>query len=200
MMDIEIKSFCGQEILAIIEQLAHLRIQVFKDWPYLYDGNLEYERNYLKVYSHSKRSIIGLAYHDKKIIAATSGLPLIDESIEFQKPFLTSPYNMEKIFYFGESIALSDFQGSGLGKLFFQLREEHARKVIEGLEYTCFAAVERSADHPLKPKMSKSLENFWKRQGYQKNEELKMNLAWKDVDQSVETSKKLCFWFKKWTV
>ena len=35
---IEVKSITGEDIYAILPGLARLRIIVFRDWPYLYDG------------------------------------------------------------------------------------------------------------------------------------------------------------------
>ncbi len=39
-----------EELAACIDDLADLRISVFREYPYLYDGNLEYEKKYLKQY------------------------------------------------------------------------------------------------------------------------------------------------------
>ena len=37
----------GKEILPYIEALGKLRIEIFKEFPYLYAGDMEYERKYL---------------------------------------------------------------------------------------------------------------------------------------------------------
>src|SRR5688500_16717714 len=46
-MALEVKSLTGEEINTVLPALARLRIVVFHDWPYLYDGSLEYEEKYL---------------------------------------------------------------------------------------------------------------------------------------------------------
>ena len=46
-MALDVKSLVGEEISAVLPDLARLRIVVFRDWPYLYDGTLEYEEKYL---------------------------------------------------------------------------------------------------------------------------------------------------------
>ena len=38
----------------VTDDIASLRLKVFKDFPYLYDGNIEYEHKYLERYSLSK--------------------------------------------------------------------------------------------------------------------------------------------------
>lgn len=34
----------GDTLTSALDDVARLRISVFRDWPYLYDGDLEYER------------------------------------------------------------------------------------------------------------------------------------------------------------
>ena len=48
-MALDVKSLVGEEMKAVLPDLARLRIIVFRDWPYLYDGTLEYEQEYLAV-------------------------------------------------------------------------------------------------------------------------------------------------------
>ena len=40
-----------------MEALAAQRIRVFREFPYLYDGDVGYEREYLATYVHSPRSL-----------------------------------------------------------------------------------------------------------------------------------------------
>jgi len=43
-MSIVIRSLTGEEIASAIDALAALRMTVFAEWPYLYDGDTQYER------------------------------------------------------------------------------------------------------------------------------------------------------------
>ena len=45
-----VEALRGADLEAVIDDLARLRISVFRDWPYLYDGDLAYERAYLAPY------------------------------------------------------------------------------------------------------------------------------------------------------
>ena len=36
-----------------VEQVAALRITVFREWPYLYDGSVDYEARYLSAFAAS---------------------------------------------------------------------------------------------------------------------------------------------------
>ena len=40
---IETRVLTGAALEAALEDVARLRIAVFRDWPYLYDGSLDYE-------------------------------------------------------------------------------------------------------------------------------------------------------------
>ena len=46
-MTLRVASLTGEEIAPALRALARLRIAVFRDWPYLYDGSLAYEEKYL---------------------------------------------------------------------------------------------------------------------------------------------------------
>src|SRR5690606_23143734 len=66
-------------------EVARLRIEVFRDFPYLYDGDLGYEEEYLRTYVQSPRSVIVLARDGDRIVGASTAIPLADESEELQR-------------------------------------------------------------------------------------------------------------------
>ena len=119
-------SLRGNEISKYKNEIANLRIEIFRDFPYLYEGDLEYEEKYLKVYEKSKSSIVVLAIENNSVIGATTALPLVDENDYVKEPFLKMGLNLEKIFYFGESVLKKEYRGLGIGKKFFKFREDHA--------------------------------------------------------------------------
>ena len=47
-MSIEVLALTGDALEAALDDVARLRIAVFRAWPYLYDGHLDYERRYLE--------------------------------------------------------------------------------------------------------------------------------------------------------
>ncbi len=57
---LSITTVTGTELKPIITSLAQLRIEVFREFPYLYDGDLDYEETYLDTYLQSDKSITGL--------------------------------------------------------------------------------------------------------------------------------------------
>ena len=197
--DFTFHGYSGEEILEVVDELASLRIEVFREFPYLYEGDLEYEKKYLQTYIRSERSRVWMLEKKGIFVGATTCIPMADESEEFKKDFIDKGFDVNRIFYFGESIIKKEHRGSRIGPSLFEYREEHARKMISDLEYTCFAAIDR-ADHPLKPLKYRPLDEFWNRLGYVKNTELRVDYPWTDVGETKETLKTLFYWMKKWTV
>src|SRR5574337_1151454 len=107
---IEIQRFKGKDILPFIPALAALRISVFKEYPYLYEGTLEYEYDYLNTYVKCPESVIIIAREGDNIIGASSAIPLQFETIEFQQPFLDNNIDIKDVFYFGESVLKPEYR------------------------------------------------------------------------------------------
>ncbi|MBD2752129.1 GNAT family N-acetyltransferase [Spirosoma validum] len=186
----------GRAFQTVFDDLAALRIAVFYDFPYLYEGTVAYEKNYLETYARSERSFLFAAYDGDRMIGATTALPLRDETDEVRYPFEQRGYDLDTIFYFGESILLPDYRGMGLGHTFFDEREAHARQFGQ---YTtaCFCAVQRPDTHPLRPEGYKPLDAFWIKRGYQQDTRLKSAFTWLDRTEAVETAKPMIYWTRQ---
>lgn len=192
-MTVKLKRVSGEQIRPWVNAVAGLRIQVFREWPYLYDGDMDYEAQYLETYIRSPHSVLVLARDGDQVVGAATGLPLEDEEEAFIQPFVDQGYDPASIFYFGESVLLPAYRGQGIGVRFFAEREAHARQ-LSGFRYCCFCAVERPADHPLRPKDHQPLDDFWKKRGYEPVPALRTHYPWKDIDQADETAKPMNFW------
>lgn len=156
----------GKEILPYIEALSKLRIEIFKEFPYLYIGDMEYEKKYLNTYSTCPESFAALVLDNEQVVGATTAIPLKFETEECQKPFIDNSMNINEIFYLGESVLLQSHRGLGIYKTFFEARETAACEY--GCKITTFCAVERPWDHPRRPKDYVPLDEVWQHFGYQK--------------------------------
>lgn len=192
---IRIERKSGQALLDYIPDLARLRIQVFKDFPYLYDGTLEYEEKYLQMYIDHPDSVIVLAFDGDKIVGASTAIPMKHETEELKRPFVEHGYNLDDVFYCSESVLDKNYRGLGLGVRFFEEREAHAA-ALGGFKHITFCCVERPADHPRRPKDYMPLDKFWNKRGYIKHPELKTTYRWRDLDDVEETAKPMTFWLK----
>lgn len=193
--ELTIRRFSGSDLSSYIPHIAQLRIEVFKDFPYLYDGTMEYERNYLQTYIRCPQAVVVVAFAAGEIVGASTGIPMHFEEPDFQRPFQEHGYDPQKIFYCAESVLRREFRGQGLGVKFFEEREAHARG-LGNFDYFCFCAVVRPEHHPLRPAGYVPLDRFWEKRGYTRHPELSACYSWKDIDQPDSTSKKLEFWLK----
>ena len=193
-MALRIETLTGAALDAALDDVARLRIEVFRAWPYLYDGDLAYERSYLQSYRDSAAPLVVGAYQGDRLVGAATGTPLADHAEDFASAFATSDLALSDIFYCAESVLLAEFRGQGAGHGFFDAREAHAR--AQGFTKAAFCVVERPADHPLRPAGYAPLDAFWRKRGYAPLLGVVAEFRWKDVDQSTETRKPLQFWIR----
>lgn len=196
--ELRIGRFAGKALERYVPDLARLRIRVFRDFPYLYDGTPEYEERYLRTYLGAPESVIVVVFHGDRVVGASTALPLEHETAEIQRPFLEHGHDPKRYFYLGESVLLPEYRGRGLGVRFFEEREDHVRR-LGRFDWSCFCAVERPADHPRRPADHVPLDQFWTKRGYMKRPELRTTLSWKDLDETEESPKPMVFWLKRLT-
>ncbi len=193
-MTLRIETLTGAALEAALDDVARLRIEVFRAWPYLYDGDLAYERDYLQSYRDSAGAVVVGAFDADRLVGAATGTPLADHADDFAAAFAQSTLNMADIFYCAESVLLPAYRGQGAGHGFFDAREAHAREL--GFAKSAFCSVIRSKEHPLHPTGYTPLDPFWRKRGYQPLPGVVAEFAWKDIDQPKETTKALQFWLR----
>ena len=181
---------CGA-LADALGDVARLRIEVFRAWPYLYDGDAAYEEAYLQTYRDSEDAILVGAFDADRLVGASTGTPMADHAEDFAAAFADQDVPLSDIFYCAESVLLPDYRGQGIGHAFFDAREEHARAL--GHRYSAFCGVQRPKDHPLRPDDYQPLDPFWRKRGYAPLEGAVARFAWKDIDQAQETDHPLQF-------
>ena len=184
----------GAAAAPVLDDLAALRIAVFRDWPYLYDGDLAYEREYLSAYRDNPHAIVVAAFDGARLVGAATGTPMTDHAEDFAAAFDGSGYDLAELFYCAESVLLPAYRGQGAGHRFFDLREAHARAL--GARFAAFCSVERSADHPARPAGYRPLDPFWRKRGYAPLPGVVAEFGWKDLGDARETRKPLQFWIR----
>ena len=194
-MSLAIRALSGSEIEAALDDLAALRIEVFRAWPYLYDGDPAYERRYLDSYRTARDAILVGAFDGDRLVGAATGTPMEDHAAAFAAPLAQAGLDPREVFYCAESVLLPAYRGQGAGHRFFDLREAHARAL--GRSWSVFCAVERPADHPARPADYRPLDGFWQGRGYAKMPGLFAHFGWKDVGNTAETEKPLQLWQKR---
>lgn len=184
----------GEALGAALDDVARLRIEVFRAYPYLYDGDAEYERAYLQTYRDSPDAILVGAFDGFRLVGASTGTPMEDHA-EFAAAFAGHDIDLQDIFYCAESVLLPEYRGQGVGHAFFDRREAHGRAL--GRKYSAFCGVVREVHHPLRPAEYKPLDAFWRKRGYAPVDGAVANYRWKDLDQPDETDHALQFWMRE---
>ena len=188
-----VEALAGAALDASLDAVARLRIAVFRDWPYLYDGDPDYERRYLEIYTNPRAIVVG-AFEGDRMVGAATGMPLADHANDLGTALAGLVAPLSDIFYCAESVLLPDYRGQGAGHVFFDRRETHARTL--GQTHSAFCAVQRPAGHPARPADYRPLDDFWHKRGYQPVAGAVAGFSWKDLGQTEETAKPLQFWMK----
>jgi GNAT superfamily N-acetyltransferase len=193
-VSVTVQPLTGAALEAALDDVARLRIAVFRDWPYLYDGDLYYERRYLATYRDSAEAILVGAFDGARLVGAATGTPMEDHGEEFGAAFASTGLTLSDIFYCAESVLLPEYRGQGVGHAFFDVREAHARRL--GRRWSAFCRVVRPDDDPLKPADYRPLDAFWRKRGYAPMEGVIAEYSWKDVGEAAETAKRMQFWIR----
>tara|TARA_R110000868_G_scaffold143127_2_gene360917 strand:- start:6039 stop:6644 length:606 start_codon:yes stop_codon:yes gene_type:complete len=199
-MSVSLMPVSGVELQAYIDDLARLRIRVFREYPYLYQGSAAYEQQYLQTYTGSGQAMAVLAMDDslppgQRIVGASTGIPMTHESEAFRQPFELAGIDTATLFYCGESVLLPEYRGQGIYRGFFAGRERYVR-TLAGFESLCFCAVVRPVNHPLKPVGYQPLDAVWQHFGYSPRPDLVAHYDWRDIDQTAATAHPMMFWVK----
>ena len=148
---------------------------------------MDYEAKYLQRYADTDGAVIVGAYDGETLVGAATGEPLGDEFEAFQAPLKERGYDPARIFYLAESVLDPAYRGQGIGHLFFDEREAHARKL--GFEQATFCAVIRPDDHPKRPADYRPLDPFWRKRGYEKLDGVIVTFPWQDIGDAEESRK-----------
>lgn len=186
-MTVDVIRATGADLAGYLDALAALRIAVFREPPYRYDGDLAYETRYLATYAASPEALVVIARDGGRVVGASTALPLLAHGDDVVPPLARAGYDPARVYYFGESVLEPAYRGRGLGARFFVEREARAREL--GYATAAFCAVERpdhSGDYGL-----------WRRAGFTRRLDIVGQMRWRDVGASEETAKPMVFWTKE---
>lgn len=198
-MSLRIDIYVGADSLEFIETVSKVRIDVFKDYPYLYEGDLEYEKKYVQGYTADSKAMIAIARIDGKIAGVSTGIPLISDSeivADAKKVFAKDQVDIGDYYYYGEIIVLPEFRGKSIASRLYA--EQDAVVKTWGFKHVCILTVVREQDHPLKPENYKSPDSMWKHLGFFRNN-LTVEYHWPtiQIDKTVrDVNNTLEFWTK----
>ena len=191
---IRVARLTGAALARALPDVARLRIEVCRAYPYLYEGAAAYEERYLQVYRDSADAILVGAYDGARLIGAATGAPMEDHADDFGAAFAESGIALDQIFYCAESVLLPEYRGQGIGHRFFDLREAQARQLRR--DYAAFCSVMRPKDHPARPDGYPPLDAFWRKRGYAPLSGAVAQFNWREIGATQESAHDLQVWMR----
>lgn len=185
----------GARLTASLRAIALLRIDVLREYPFLYDGDLEVERRYLEGYAASPSAVVVGAFDGDRLVGAATGGLMEAEAPAWTAPFKKMGVALHRVFYFGESVLRPSYRGRGLGRRFYELREAAAAR--QGARICAFATVIRPDDHPARPADYRPLDGFWRKRGYAPMPGAIAEIEWREIGETVETAHRLQYWARE---
>ncbi len=188
------ETLSGPALHPLLPELARLRIEVFREWPYLYEGDEAYERRYLRAYADAPGAAVVVCRDGDRVVGAATCEPMTEGHAPVRDAFAAAGLDPARFCYFGESVLLRAYRGRGAGVRFFAEREAHARRL--NLAAAAFCAVIRDVDDPRRPAGHVPLDDFWRKRGYVPRPDLTVTFDWKEIGAPAETPHTLSFWLR----
>jgi len=186
------ETLCGPALHPLLPALAGLRIAVFAEWPYLYEGDAAYEQSYLRAYADAPGAAVVVCRDGDRVVGAATCEPMTQGHAPVGAAFRAAGLDPARFCYFGESVLLAPYRGQGAGVRFFTEREAHARRL--GLPEAAFCAVIRAPDDPRRPPGHVPLDAFWRKRGYAPRPDITVTFDWKEIGQQAASPHVLSFW------
>lgn len=195
MTDIHIRSFTGSGLKTWLHPIAKLRMEVFKDYPWFEEPNLDQQTESLRKIASCKESISVLIFDNTTLVGASLGYPLNIEEPALLRPFRDRQLEIDSYFYFGESTLLKHYRGRGIGHHFFDAREAHVAH-FKKYKHICFCTPNCPESDSSRPKDFVSPVDFWRKRGYIHHPEMKCLLFWNTLEKAHPSEHQMSFWIR----
>jgi len=89
----------GAAIADALDDLATLRLEIFPEYPYLYQGRREDELAYLGTYAEAPDACVILTYDGLTVVGAATGMPLSHEDTQMVDAFSGTTFPLDEAYY-----------------------------------------------------------------------------------------------------
>lgn len=193
-MAIQIITVTGTGMIPFLRPLETLRIEVFRAWPYLYDGSPKTEGEF-NPRAPAEDAAFVVALDDGLPVGMATCGPLTAETAAFQAPFIAAGLDPAEFCYFGESVLRPAYRGQGIGVAFFAAREAQARKA--GFSFAAFCSVRRALHDPRRPPDAAPLDGFWRKRGYAPLPGVACAMTWPEIGNPSPVANLLDVWTRR---
>ncbi|PLY03705.1 MAG: N-acetyltransferase [Desulfuromonas sp.] len=193
-MAVTIRILSGDAVREYLDDLASLRLEIFAEFPYLYQGKRADELAYLTSYAETDGARVILAEADGEVIGAATGMPLQHEDALLRDPVATSGADINRLYYVGELLFYRRWRGARLGQQLLATMEEKIRR-LGGFDGIVCATVARPTDHPQRPADFIPIERFLARTGFAAIPGASTRFAWRELD-GVKREQTMLLWRK----
>ena len=187
--------FQGQDAKPYFADMARMRIELFREFPYLYDGTLEHEREYLEKYFSCPQAHVLLVFAADAVVGFSTSIPLVHEIPELRDPYEKCGFAPRDCLYLGEAMLEAPHRGQGVLRVFFEFHERTAQK--HGLRFTTLMTVDRPDNHPLRPAQYTPMDILLAHFDYEKIPGCVVEIEWPQVDTGRTEPNVLSIWQKK---
>jgi len=177
----------GSDMEQYVNDMIRLRLTVFRESPYFYDGTEGEERAYLEQHLHSEKGLFLIAKTGDHVIGMLSGTPMKDRD-DYAYPYVKNAIPTDSIFCLGELVVEQSDHREQIGLNLYQLFEEHVRSL--GSYDTISECV---VLHPIAGEGKSILMQV----GGSKCPNLVYHCFWKEIDQEVSTDHVMEYWSKQ---
>ncbi len=171
----------GAQIEPFLSEIVELMLVVYREPPYRYEGTMEEYLPLVQSYANSNQGIACLLFDGKKLVGVAAGAPLKDVNPKWHGPFKDDC--MEKIFYIGDEVLLSDYRGRHLGS---QLFDTYLRAVPASFETIAFSRIEEPEESPLNSAL--------RARGFVERKDKPVVIDWREIGSNEDVPHKLTFW------
>lgn len=193
---IRVEMLQGIEIAPYIPDIVQLCHQMYREYPYLYDGkDADYEA-YLQAYADSNEAVICLVFNGKKAIGLAIGMPMTITRDHYKQPLLDLGYDLNSFFYLGEFVLDPSYRGQGYEVMMYQQVENAVRKK-DCYKTICMWEVDDSLNPSQRPLEYVPNNSLWEKIGFTQHPELFFIALWTNINESRESPHLAVYWMKQ---
>jgi GNAT superfamily N-acetyltransferase len=194
--NITYKTLKGNDITPYASDINTICAKVYREYPYLYEAEMDDYTYYLGLYGKSANSIIVFAFDGTKVIGMATGIPLTEYRSHYVQPFAQNKYDINKIFYVGELVLFKEYRGQGIGKQLYMTLEDSAKHTNK-YNLIAFSQIDESFVKQPQPDDYKQIDGFWTKLGFVKHPELSYDASWKVIGDIDYSKHPMYFWTKQ---